>query len=133
MVAVVAVLSMAWVGGWSMVQLRRLNAHWAHQRQARITAGSRRAVIGLQVYGMSADLLRGGLLTATGVLFFPPLYLRSLTHWSLDPTLTRAVLIGVAGVVAAGAVHKVFHSTLHSRWYFLGGLALGLASLAVRT
>ncbi|MGQ0646615.1 MAG: PTS sugar transporter subunit IIC [Gemmatimonadaceae bacterium] len=132
MVAVVATLLMAWIGGWSMVQLRRLNAYWAKQRHESIAAGSRRVVIGLQLYGMSADLFRGGLMTAAGVVAFVPLYRRSLDHWSVDPTLTRAALIAIAGVVAAGAVYKVFHSTAHTRWYFLVGLALGFTLLVVR-
>jgi PTS system mannose-specific IIC component len=131
-VAVVATLVMAWLSGWSMVQLRRLNAYWAHKRHDRIAAGSRGVVTGLQLYGLSADLLRGGVLTAAGILAFAPLYRRSLAHWSLDPTLTRVLLIGVAGIVAAGAVHKVFHSTPHTRWYFLVGLAAGLLLLVVR-
>lgn len=132
LVAVVATLAVAWCGGWSMVQLRRLNAHWAHKHQEAIRAGSREAVIGLQIYGMSSDLLRGGLLTAAGILAFSPLYVRSLTTWSFDPTLTRFVLIALAGIAAASAVYKVFHSTTHTRWVFLCGLALGLSILATR-
>ena len=132
LVAVAATLSMAWISGWSMVQLRRLNAYWARQRHERIAAGSRGVVVGLQLSGMSADLVRGALLTAVGVTAFAPLYRRALTHWALDPTLTRAVLVAVAGTVAAGAVYKVFHTTSHTRWYFLVGLAAGLALLVSR-
>lgn len=132
LLAVAATLATAWAGSWSMVQLRRLNARWANQRHALVAAGSRKTVIGLQLYGLSADVVRGGLLTIVGLIVFSPLYHRALGHWSLDPLLTRTLLIALAGIVAAGAVHKVFHSTTHTRWYFFAGLAIGLTILAVR-
>lgn len=130
--AVVATLCMAWCGSWSMVQLRRLNARWAHQRHDLVASGSRSAVIGLQLYGLSADLVRGAIMTAVGLVVFTPLYLRSLTHWGIDGTVTRMILIAVAGVAIAGAVHKVFHATTYTGWYFLVGLAAGLVVLVVR-
>lgn len=129
LLAVVATLATAWAGGWSMVQLRRLNARWANRRQQEVAAGSRHAVVGLQLYGMSADLLRGWVLTVVGVLAFSPLYRWALGHWGLDPLVTRTLLIALAGISAAGAVHKVFHATTSTRWYFVGGLVIGLALL----
>ena len=115
-----------------MVQLRRLNARWANQRHDLVAAGSRSAVIGLQLYGMSADLVRGALMTAVGLIVFTPLYMRSLTHWGIDSTVTRMILIAVAGISAAGAVYKVFHATPRTGWFFLAGLAAGLSFLVLR-
>ena len=132
MTAVVATVFMAWVGGWSMVRLRQLNAKWANKRHDLVASGSRSAVIGLQLYGMSADLVRGALMTAVGLVAFTPLYQRSLTHWSLDATVTRIILIAVAGIAIAGAVYKVFHATTFTGWFFLVGLAAGLVLLVVR-
>lgn len=130
--AVVATVFMAWCGGWSMVQLRRLNARWANQRHDLVASGSRSAVIGLQLYGMSADLVRGALMTAVGLIAFTPLYVRSLTHWGIDSSVTRIILIAVAGIAAAGAVYKVFHATPRTGWFFLVGLAAGLTFLVFR-
>ncbi|MCC6319182.1 MAG: PTS sugar transporter subunit IIC [Gemmatimonadaceae bacterium] len=130
--AVVATVLMAWLGGWSMVQLRRLNARWAHQRQAFVNAGSRRDVIGLQLYGISADLLRGAVMTVVGLLVFAPLYARSLETWGIGLGATRLLLISLAGVAAVGAVYKVFHATPRTGWYFLLGLGLGLLVLVLR-
>src|SRR5688500_7255081 len=62
--AVLAALAIAWIGGWSMVQVRKLNAYWARQRHDAIARGNRRSVIGLQVAGLGADLARGIALTA---------------------------------------------------------------------
>jgi PTS system mannose-specific IIC component len=125
LIAVVATLAMAWVGGWSMVQLRRLNAVWARNRHEAIARGSRRVVVGLQLYGLTADLVRGALLTMLGIAVFAPFYGRAMAGWGLDERTARALLVGVAGITAAGAVYKVFHGTTHTRWYFATGLALG--------
>ena len=42
-VAVLAGLTCAWVGGWSMVQLRKLNAMLARQRHDAVASGSKRS------------------------------------------------------------------------------------------
>lgn len=130
--AVVATLFMAWCGSWSMVRLRQLNARWANQRHDLVASGSRSAVIGLQLYGLSADLVRGAIMTAVGLVAFTPLYMRSLTHWGIDSTVTRIILIAVAGVAIAGAVYKVFHRTTLAGWFFLAGIGAGLVVLVIR-
>lgn len=133
MVAVVVTLGWAWVGGWSMVQLRRLNASWARARHEAVSRGSRAAVVGLQLYGLTADLLRGALMTATGLLLGVPLMRWALAGWSAPETLTRGVLMSLAGIVAASATHKVFHAVPGARWYMAGGLATGVALLYAMT
>lgn len=129
LIGVVATLAMAWIGGWSMVQLRRLNAVWARNRHAAIARGSRSVVVGLQLYGLTADLLRGFALTMLGIAVFAPLYARAMAEWGLGESTARSLLVGVAGITAAGAVYKVFHGTAHTRWYFVAGLALGAVLL----
>ena len=56
--SVLAALATTWIGGWTMVKLRQANAVWAGQRREALEAGSRGAVISLQLLGMTADLLR---------------------------------------------------------------------------
>ena len=56
-VAVLAGLACAWIGGWSMVQLRKLNARFARARHEAVASGSKRVVEGLQVFGLTADLV----------------------------------------------------------------------------
>lgn len=132
MLTTVATLAMGYVGGWSMVRLRQLNARWAHQAQARITAGDRHAVVGLQLAGMTADLARGFLLTVVGIMIVAPIYAWALPRWSIPLPITRGLLIATAGIVAAGAVHKVFHSVSGTRLWFLAGLLVGVGVLLWR-
>lgn len=126
-VAVLAALVSAALGGWSMVMLRRWNALWARRHLAALARGSQRTVVGLQVAGMTADLVRGLLLTAFAVGLLRPAAAWCVQEWTVDGRLSRAVVVAAATTVAAGAVWKNFHSTTHARWYFLGGLALGMA------
>lgn len=129
LVAVVATLVTAWIGGWSMVQVRRLNAHWAAQRHEAIARGSRNVVVGLQIFGLTADFLRGAAMTALGLVAWSPVAVMAHTHWALAPDPSRAILLGVAGIVAIGAVFKVFHGVAHTRWYFAVGVLAALAVL----
>ncbi len=62
-IAALGALATTWVGGWTMVKLRLLNARWARARRDGLEAGARGTVISLQLMGLTADLLRGGLLT----------------------------------------------------------------------
>lgn len=128
-VAVLAALISAALGGWSMVMLRRWNALWARRHLAQLARGSQRTVVGLQVAGMTADVVRGALLTAVALSLLRPAAAWCVEQWTVDGRLSRAVVAAAATTVAAGAVWKNFHSTLHARWYFLGGLVLGFAAM----
>lgn len=130
--AVLATLIMAWVGGWSMVQLRKLNARLARVRHDAVSRGNRRSVIGLQVAGLGADLIRGTILTVVGLLAFVPLQAQLLGTWTGGAELSRAVVAGTAGAVSLGAVYKLFHAVPGFGWQFLLGLAAGLAAVSIQ-
>jgi mannose/fructose/N-acetylgalactosamine-specific phosphotransferase system component IIC len=131
-VAVLAGLTCAWIGGWSMVQLRKLNARFARARHEAVASGSKRVVEGLQVFGLTADLVRGGALTAIMLAAFTPVQAWVLGTWDTDPRVSRAVVVAVAASVAAGAVWKVVHAAPGARWLLLAGIAVGLALLVSR-
>jgi mannose/fructose/N-acetylgalactosamine-specific phosphotransferase system component IIC len=76
------------------------------------------------------DLVRGAALTAAALLIFRPLVDVGVGLWSVNPRLTRAVVVGIASTVAVGAVWKVFHTTRGAIWFFLVGLATGAVVLA---
>jgi PTS system mannose-specific IIC component len=129
---VLAALATTWVGGWTMVKLRQWNALWAARKRSALEAGARGAVISLQLMCMTADLLRGVLLTALAYTLLAPLASWSVAHWSTDAILSRAIVVAVASSVAGGAAWKLFHATAGARWFFVSGLAVGLFFLFVR-
>jgi mannose/fructose/N-acetylgalactosamine-specific phosphotransferase system component IIC len=125
----VAALATAWIGGWTMVRLRQLNAKWAARSRSGLDAGARGTVIGLQLKGMTADLLRGAALTALALVVFAPIAQAALDPavWSADARISRAFAVAVATSVAAGAAWKLFHTSMTARWLFGIGLVLGFA------
>lgn len=131
-IAVLGTLAAAWLGGWTMVKLRGLNARWARHRRDALTAGSREAVSGLQLLGLTADLARGAVFTAVAYAVLTPVARAGIAVWHVDARLSRAVVVGAAITVAAGAAWKVFHSTLGVRWTFLVGLGVGIVAAALR-
>jgi PTS system mannose-specific IIC component len=130
--AIIAALATAWIGGWTMVKLRQLNARWAAHSQQALDAGARGAVIGLQLRCLTADLLRGFLLTVAAAAVFAPLTEASLALWTIDARISRAVAVGVATAVAAGAAWKLFHGSIPARWLFAAGLTVGVVLVATQ-
>lgn len=130
--AIFAALATTWIGGWTMVKLRQLNAVWAKGHRDAIEAGARGAVMSVQLFGLTADLLRGALLTALAYAVLAPVTTACLGLWTIDARISRAVDVGLAATVCAGAAWKLFHGTPGARWIFLGGLAVGLVMLFAR-
>ncbi len=130
--AVLAALATTWIGGWTMVKHRQFNALWASRKRPALEAGSRSAVIGLQLTGMTADFARGALLTAVAYSALAPLAAMCIEIWSTDGRVSRALVVGLAASVAGGAAWKIFHSVSGARWFFIGGLGLGLFLLFIR-
>ncbi|MFL5604870.1 MAG: PTS sugar transporter subunit IIC [Gemmatimonadaceae bacterium] len=131
-IGVLAALATAWIGGMTLVRLRQFNAYLARRKRPALDAGSRGAVIGLQLAGLTADFIRAALLTAItyGLLF--PVSLATLGVWSFGDHTSRAVVMTLATAVAASAAWTIFHSARGARWYFAGGLAIGLLLLYAR-
>jgi mannose/fructose/N-acetylgalactosamine-specific phosphotransferase system component IIC len=127
-----AALVTALVSGWSMVRLRRLNAVRATKIRGELDSGSAAAVNGLQIFGLTADLVRGGLVTMIAMLAFSPLVPQIVARWSVDQKISRALVVGVVAAVAAGAIWKIFHSISGARALFLVGLAIGGLLVVIR-
>jgi mannose/fructose/N-acetylgalactosamine-specific phosphotransferase system component IIC len=130
--ALLAALTTAWIGGWTMVKLRQLNARWATQSRDALDAGARGTVIGLQLRGLTADLVRGAVLTAVSLAIFAPLNMRLLALWTVNPLTSRAVAVGVATSVAIAASWKLFHGNPLARLTFAAGIAVGLVLVVAR-
>jgi PTS system mannose-specific IIC component len=130
--AMLAALATTWVGGWTMVKLRQRNAVWAAQRRDALTAGARGTVVSLQLMGMTADLARGTLLTAIAYACLAPIASVYVDSWTMNPRISSAIVVAIAASVAGGAAWKIFHSTAGARWFFFGGLGVGLFFLFLR-
>lgn len=131
-IGVMAAIATAWLGGWTMVQHRRLIARWARPRLEALASGSMRTVVALQVFGLSADLLRAALLTTAAILVAWPATSWAIDAWRLGALETRGVLIIGAAGVAASAVWKIFHGFSVTRRLFVAGLTLGSVLVLVR-
>jgi mannose/fructose/N-acetylgalactosamine-specific phosphotransferase system component IIC len=129
--SLLAALLTASISGWSMVVLRRIIANRLERTRDSIEAGSRNALIGLHLSGMSMDLLRGAIVTMLGMIVFSNLVRAIVAIWGSESAPSRAVVVVVAAIVAGGALWKVFHSVRHVLWFFLGGLGASMALLAV--
>ncbi len=130
--SVVAALVTAIVSGWSMVRLRRLNALRAATQRAALDAGSSSAIVGLQIFGLTADFVRGGTVTFVAMLVFGPLVSAIVARWVTNPVFSRAIVVTIGVAVAAGAIWKIFHSIRFARVLFLAGLIVGMTALVMR-
>ena len=131
-IGVLAALATAWAGGLTLVQLRVWIAWLARRRRPALDAGSRGAVITLQLAGLTADVGRAAALTAVAYALLFPVAQATLGVWSLSEPLSRGFVVSVAAGVAGAAAWTIFHSARGARWYFAGGLIVGLFILAVR-
>ena len=130
--AVTCALAVAFVGGESMILLRRLNGQLARAQAMPLQAGSFRSVSMLQLAGIGFDLLRGFALTVIALHLSLPLLAATVGHWGADARLSRAVVVGVAATVAGSAVWKLFHLVPRARLLFAAGILVGLVRLAAR-
>jgi len=124
-VAVLAGLVTAGFGGISMVLLRRLNARWAKRQQLGLARGSGLTVTGLQLAGLTSDVVRGFVLTFAALVVFDTLRVALLSTIDISPVLSRAVVVSVASAVGLAAIFKVVRTTPGARWWLLGGLGAG--------
>lgn len=123
--SVFAALVTASIGGSSMVGLRLLNARLARYQQARLARGSGGAIVGLQLTGMTVDLLRGGLITLGALAAFTPLRTAITATFTVSDVVSRAVVVSIASAVGLAAVWKVVRTTAWARVWLFAGLAIG--------
>jgi mannose/fructose/N-acetylgalactosamine-specific phosphotransferase system component IIC len=131
-IGVLAGLATAWVGGWTLVKLREWNAFLARRKRSALDHGSRGAVVGLQLAGLTSDFVRAMALTALAYALLFPVARAMAALWSFGEETSRAVTVSAACAVAAAAAWTIFHSARGARWYFAAGLVVGLLLLTMR-
>ena len=130
--SLLAALFTAVVSGWSMIKLRRLNASRASSIRSSLDAGSADAIVGLQLFGLTGDFIRGGLVTLGAMLIFKPLVQAIVQSWHSSRLDPRAVVVTISAAVAVGAVWKIFHVIPRAKILFAAGLAGGIALIFLR-
>lgn len=131
-VAVLVGVVTGWIGGWSMVKHRQIIAGFARPRLDQLAAGSRRTVIGLQVFGMTLDLVRGALIGAVMFLLARPLAVQVNARWTVSDEVSSAIIVTCVAAVAAASVWKDFHAISGTRRLFVASLAVGTLLVVAR-
>ena len=89
--AMLGAMITAWVGGYSMYALRRLNGRWTKRALPALEAGDASVVTWLQMRGLGGDLLRGFVLTALALALLVPLTAIAVANGHGDSATIRAV------------------------------------------
>ncbi|MEP6766634.1 MAG: PTS sugar transporter subunit IIC [Gemmatimonadaceae bacterium] len=131
-IAVVMGILTAWIGGWTMVRHRKLIAAWARPRLPQLAVGNYRTVVSLQLFGMTADLMRGTTLTFAVLASTLSFTAWADSHWTVDANITKAIAVTCVASVAAAAIWKDFHAIAGTRRLFLAALAIGTAGVMMR-
>lgn len=131
-VAVLAALATAMLSGRSMVLLRHADAWRIRSVRDRVARGSAAAVNSVQIFGLTADLARGFLVTLAAFAILNPIARAAVSTWGVDAMRSRAVVAAVAASVGGGAIWKIFHTTARAGWLFLVGLLGGAGVLLLR-
>lgn len=126
-IAVVIALCGAWLGGWSMVQLRAVNARRARRNHDAVARGDARVIRYLQLSGLGSDFLRATALTAVVLAVALPLRDAAVREWSHSGSATQLIVGVTVATVAASALWKHFASVPHARPITFAALAAGLA------
>ncbi len=89
-------------------------------------------MVGLQVTGLTADLVRGGLLTLLAFMILAPAAQYAGREWEFGTARSWALVLALAVATAGAAGWRLFHAAAGARWLFLGGAAAGTALASLR-
>ncbi|HTS90048.1 MAG TPA: PTS sugar transporter subunit IIC [Gemmatimonadales bacterium] len=121
-------LCLAFIGGWSLLVLRRVTGRLIQQNLAGLAAGDTATIAHIQYRGLAADVLRSFLLTAGGLLL--AVLLRPALPGTERFTLVTAVAVGCAVAAAAAGAIRSAGGGARLRWLAVGaGLGLLMAAL----
>jgi len=123
----ITALVTAWLGGWSMYALRRLNGTWSLRARARLEGGESRVVDALQLRGLTADFLRGALLTAGVLALARPVVPALAERIAGSNWLLVFLLAALGAAVAASALWRLAPAVTRVRWYAAIACAAAIA------
>jgi PTS system mannose-specific IIC component len=130
--SIVATLVVAWLGGWSMYGLRKLNGIVARRAIPALERGDGSAVARVQLLGLTSDFARAALLTGLGVLVFLPLVPRVAQSEAVPDVVYTVAVWGLALAAAVSALWRIIRGTVAADWWLIGGLAAGALIVGMR-
>lgn len=130
--AVAATLFVAWVGGWSMYGLRRLNGRIARRRLPALERGDGDSLVRLQLIGLTADFVRAALLAGAGLALLAPLAVRVAGSPGMPATMLTVIVWSLALAATVSALWRLLQGTGGALWFLAAGLGIGTLLVVVR-
>jgi len=127
-IMVVALLA-AWLGGLSLLALRRLNAAQLRRRTSTVEGGDVRALVALQVGGIVRDLVRAAVLTGFTLAVGERVARQVEIGWRAPRPVADVAVVGTALGVAVWSAYRLFGQGSPRRWFATGAVA-GVAVVA---
>jgi PTS system mannose-specific IIC component len=127
-IMVVALLA-AWLGGLTMVVVRRLNAAQLRRRAEAVEGGEVRALWALQAGGIARDLVRAAVLTGFTLAVGERVARHVEMGWRAPRAVADVAVMGTALGVAVWSAYRLFGQGAPRRWFATGAVA-GVAVVA---
>jgi len=119
----------AWLGGLSLILVRRLNAVRLHRRAEALEQGDARSLGVLQAAGILTDLVRAAVLTGFTFAVGERVARHVELSWRAPRAVADVAVVGTALGVAVWSAYRLFGQGSPRRWFATGALA-GVALVA---
>ena len=116
LLAIVTALGTAWLGGWTMHGLRRLNGYWSVRARPRLDAGDARYVAALQWRGLGFDFARAAILTIASVSAAALVAPAALARINANGWLLVMLAAALGAAVAGSSAWRFAAAAPRARW-----------------
>jgi mannose/fructose/N-acetylgalactosamine-specific phosphotransferase system component IIC len=124
--AILGALMVAWVSGDSMVVVRKLNGRWARSARPAIDGGQSDEVLRLHIRGLTADFLRGAIVTGGCLALLAPAHVAMTSAWEGTANIERFAVACIVGGFGAATTWMLVRGTSGARIGVVAGMAIGL-------
>ena len=119
----VVTLLAAWLGGFGMHAVRRLNAVQLARRSRAVDAGDPRALVALQLGGIACDVVRAAALTGFTLAVGERVARQVELGWRAPRLVADVAVVGTALGVAAWSAYRLYGRGAPRRWLATGAVA----------
>lgn len=125
--AILGALLVAWVSGESMVVVRKLNGRMIRAARPAIDAGQSDEVMRIHMRGMTADFMRGAIVTGGCLALLAPAHLAMMSAWEGTASIERFAVACIVGGFGAASTWMLVRGTKGARLGVVAGVLIGLA------